>query len=140
MAAHLGAAGNFVHAAVRSELVDPILTERERVAPVVRRWLMQPHERVSVVPVPARCVASVDEYRRSVRIGDQGIGEGHPSRAGADHQVVRFEFRAVHHGESTRCRGIIARGAVKHARSRLCPRADARRRPLWSNSIRGLRS
>ena len=62
---------------------------------------MQTHERIGVVPVAARAMASIDHHDVGVGVGDHFVGERHAGRAGPDHQVIRFESL---HGERSRAR------------------------------------
>ena len=52
---------------------------------------MKSHERVGIVPVPARGVPPVDHDHVRVRLGDQRVGERHPSRSRTDDQVIRVD-------------------------------------------------
>ena len=50
---------------------------------------MQPHERVVLQPVAANSVSPVHQRDPHLRrVVDEGVGEAHPHRAGADHEVV----------------------------------------------------
>ena len=52
---------------------------------------MQADEGVRVQPVPSHAVPPIDHDHADVRMIDQGVGERHPGRARADHQVVGFQ-------------------------------------------------
>ena len=71
--------------------VDPVAAQRTGVDPVERRGLVEPDERVGVVPVAARPVCPVDDHHGGVGLLEDDVGERHPHRAGADDEVVGFE-------------------------------------------------
>ena len=54
---------------------------------------MQPHERVVLQPVAAHPVTPVHQRDAHVRrMVDEGVGESHPHRAAADHQIVDIDL------------------------------------------------
>jgi hypothetical protein len=52
--------------------------------------LMQLDERVRVLPVPARCVPTIDKGDMHIRVVDQRVREGHAHRPRAHNQVIRL--------------------------------------------------
>ncbi|GAB3251904.1 hypothetical protein GCM10027448_17540 [Nocardioides dilutus] len=56
---------------------------------------MEPDERVGIEPVPAGTVPPVDQGDRDVGVVDERVGERHPGRACADHDVVGID-RVAH--------------------------------------------
>ena len=81
-----------VEAGVRPVLVDPVVAERARLDAVVRRRLVEAHERIGVEPVAARPVPPVDEHDLGVRVRDQRVRERHPRRTRSDDQVIGLDF------------------------------------------------
>ena len=61
---------------------------------------MQSYERVRVEPVATDVVATVDHDHLTVRMVDEGVGEGEAGRPSADDQVVGPQ-RASHPGSTT---------------------------------------
>ena len=88
---HLAAARELEEPLVPAAGVDGVGAERARVHAVVRRRLVKPHVGVRAEPVPAGLIIAVDDDDGRVRLGDQGVDEGHAHGAGADHQVVGFD-------------------------------------------------
>ena len=88
VAQHLVARGQLVEAGVEPDLVDATRAERRRVHAVGAGGLVQPHERVGVVPVAARPIVAIDDHHRRVGLGEHRVGEGHPRGAGPLDQVV----------------------------------------------------
>ena len=82
-----------IHPRVLTGLIDRVASERARVHAVVRRGLMQAHERIRVVPVTSRAMAPVHHHHLGVGIRDKCIGERHPRGAGADHEIVGLDHR-----------------------------------------------
>ena len=52
---------------------------------------MEAPERVGAVPVPTGAVTSFHYHDVGLALGDQRVGERHPRRAAAHHQVVRLD-------------------------------------------------
>jgi hypothetical protein len=79
----------FVAARVLADLVDAVLTERQRVHPVVRRGAVQTDEGVRVQPVASRGALALDQSHLDVRLGHQRVDEGEPAGARSDDQIIR---------------------------------------------------
>jgi hypothetical protein len=94
--AHLGRGRPLVEPGVGPGVVDAILTEGSGRHAVERGRLVQPHERIRIVPVTPRPVPPVDHQHPGVGLGDEDVGERHPRQSGSDHQVVGVH-RAVRH-------------------------------------------
>ena len=87
---HFGTGCEFVQASIPANGVFHIVAERARVHPVEGRRLMQPDERVGIIPVPTGPALPVDDCERCIRRFIQdGVGKRHAHRSGADDQVVR---------------------------------------------------
>lgn len=79
----------FVEARVLSRVVDAVLTERQRVDPVVRGRDVQADERIGVDPVTAHGVPAVDHGHVDVGLRHQRVGEGEAAGARSDDQIIR---------------------------------------------------
>jgi len=86
--ADLGCACALVIAGVGADAIDGIGTERTGIDTIGRRGLVQPDERVGIVPVPARAMARIDQHDIGAAVSKQRIREGHAGGARADDQVV----------------------------------------------------
>ena len=87
---------------VLADLVDPVLTERQRVHPVVRRRAVQTDERIRVEPVAARGMPAVDQRHLDVGLRHQRVDEREAARAGSDDQIIGGD----EHGSHARCRSV----------------------------------
>jgi hypothetical protein len=117
VAADLGRGRAFQKPGVRPPAVDAIFAERKRVHTVVSRRLVQPNERLRVMPVPAGRVPPIDHHHAGVGVRDQRVHERHPDRAGAHDEIVRFQPNG-HAAETTteaRTAGRTATGDLKLA-------------------------
>ncbi len=85
-----------LEADVQPDLVDRAESQRGGVDAVAARRLVQPHERVGVVPVPARAMVSVDDHHRGAALGQQRIGERHGRGTAPHDQIVGFDGRFGH--------------------------------------------
>ena len=65
----------FVVSGVLAGLVDPVITEGERVNPVVRGRRMQAKERIRVQPMASRGRAAVDHSHLNICLGRQRVDE-----------------------------------------------------------------
>jgi hypothetical protein len=63
-------------------MIEAAGSEIGGVDPIERRRLMQPHERVDVVPMSARSIVTIDEDHRRITVGEYGIRERHAGSAG----------------------------------------------------------
>src|SRR5262249_57212069 len=88
---HVAAGCQLVQSLVPPHSVDGAGFELARVNPVVRRRLVQTHERIGARPVPTGLVTAVDDHQVGVAFGHHGVSEGHAHGACADDQVVRFD-------------------------------------------------
>ena len=88
---NIAAGCQLVQSFVPPHPVDGAGFELARVDAVVRRWLVQTHERIGARPVPTGLVTPVDDHQVGVAFGHHGVGEGHTHGARADDQVVRFD-------------------------------------------------
>ena len=70
-------------------------SEVARVDAVERRRLVQPDERVGVVPVSAWTGMTIDDHHRCVALGVHDIGKRHAHGTRADDQIVRSNL--THH-------------------------------------------
>ena len=68
------------------------VTEEGRRDAVELRRLVQLDERIGVLPVPARRMATIDEGDVHVGVVDQRVGERHAHGSGADNEVVRLQM------------------------------------------------
>ena len=83
--------GPLLKASLGPTLLELATAEECRGDAVEGGGLMQPNEGIRLEPVPSRTVPAVDEGHPRVAVGDQRVGESHPRRAGAKHQVVHVE-------------------------------------------------
>jgi DNA-binding transcriptional LysR family regulator len=87
---------------VASGALVPLLAEFARVHAVGRGRLVQAHEGIGVVPVPAGPVSTIDHHDVGVgAAGQQGVDKGHADGAGADDEVVGCD-RCGGQGEASR--------------------------------------
>jgi hypothetical protein len=77
-------------------LIDRLGAERQRVDAIICRRLMQPYERIHVVPVPARRVPPIHHDDARIGLGEQRVREGHARRTAADDEIVCFERSSGH--------------------------------------------
>ncbi|CCQ46359.1 tRNA/rRNA methyltransferase [Pseudarthrobacter siccitolerans] len=94
MRADLARAGQLVHACVRAADVAPVGSEWHGFDAVEVRGLVQPNERICVLPVSAGCVPTIDYRNRGIRMREDPVGEDHPRCPSADHQIVGFDAPA----------------------------------------------
>ena len=132
--ADLGRARPLVEAGVRPRLVDAVAPERPRLDAVVRRRLVEAHERIGVQPVAAGPVAPVDEHDLGTRVGEQRVRERHPRRTRSDDEVVGLDLPHACEGYASRAsRGPPSLRPVRQllvataARPALTPRGGRRR-------------
>ena len=85
----------FVEPGVEPGLIDRPCAERPRAHPVVAGGLVQPHERVCLVPVATRSIMPIDDHHRRVGVAEQLIREGHPNGAGPLDQVVGLDHFTI---------------------------------------------
>ena len=106
----------FVEPGVEPCLIDRPCAERPRAHPVVAGGLVQPHERVGLVPVATRSIMPIDDHHRRVGVAEQLIREGHPNGAGPLDQVVGLDHCTIGlpHGPSL---GHTATDADQHPRA-----------------------
>ena len=105
--------------------MDGASTEHGRRHAVEQRRLMKLDERVRVLPMPAGCMAAVDERDMHVRVIDQCICEGHAHGARTHDQVVGLQRSHRHAGMASGVNGedgrTILRGAAGRRRHRQRP-------------------
>jgi hypothetical protein len=82
-----------IHPGVLTGLIDRVASQRAGIHAVVRRRLMQAHERIRVVPVTARAMAPVHHHHLGIAISDKRIGKRHPRGASTDHEIVGLDHR-----------------------------------------------
>ncbi len=80
-----------VQSLIPPDPVDGAGFEPARVHAVVRRRLMQTHERIGARPVPTGLVPPIDDHQVGVAFGHHAVSEGHTHGARPDDQVVRFD-------------------------------------------------
>ena len=97
--------GPFLQPGLRAALLHGAGAEHRRRDAVEHRRLVELDERIGVLPVAAGRVATVDERDVHVGVIDQGVGERHAHRAGADDEVVGLE--RVHWSRHDRCAGSV---------------------------------
>ena len=85
----------FVEPGVEPGLIDRPCAERQRAHPVVAGGLVQPHERVCIVPVATRSIMPIDDHHRCVSVAEQLIREGHPNGAAPLDQVVGLDHCTI---------------------------------------------
>ena len=95
VAADLGAARALEEARVHAVGLDSVPPERGRVDAVVRRRLVQLHERVGVEPVAAGTMAPLDDDDVGVAVAKEFVDERHPERTGSDDEIVSLEVRVA---------------------------------------------
>jgi len=94
--------GEAQKALIRPTRVDAVLCELLRFDPIEDRRLVQPHERVSIVPVAAGRVTLVDECDVCIGSRQQLIRKAEPHGSGADHEVVDFQWLLLATGRARR--------------------------------------
>ena len=87
----LRAPGSLLQPGLRAVLLDRAGPEHGRRDAVEQRRLVQLHERIRVLPVPAGGVAAVDQGDMHVGVVDQRVGERHAHRACTHDQVIGVE-------------------------------------------------
>jgi len=94
---NLGAGGEPVHADVEPVGVLDAMAELARCHAIELGRLVQPHEGVGLVPVPAGSVVAIHHQYPGMRLfAEQRIDEGHGGCAGADDEVVGLECGGGH--------------------------------------------
>jgi hypothetical protein len=94
--ADVGTARALVHPRLGAARFDRVVAQRHRIDAVVHRRLVQAHEGIAVVPVPAGRGAAVDHHDLGVALGDQRVGERHAGGAAADDEIVGFQGASGH--------------------------------------------
>ncbi len=87
----LGTAGPFLQPGLGAVLLHLATAENRGRDAVEQRCLMELHERIRILPVTARGVATVDERDMDVGMVDEGVGEGHAHRARTHHEVIGLQ-------------------------------------------------
>ena len=96
MSEHLSTGRETVETRIQSGLVFPPFAEFSGGDAVKGGRLMQPHEWICVVPVPASLVPPIHQYDARVRFTQKGIDKSHGRRPGSDDEIVCFAQLRLH--------------------------------------------